>query len=208
MTSLVLKDLLNLQSYLRTIFVFVIFYTVLSFTMADVSLVAGMLIILFAMIPISSFSYDQQAKWDVFSQTLPVTRKQIVQGKYIVALLFIVLGFVLSFVITVIATVLKNETLDLMELLIGNGMIALTGLILLAIMIPLIYKFGVEKSRMMLMTIALVPTLGVMLLANLGFTIPSDFNWALVGYIIPAVAVIGFVISFMISTRIYSAKDF
>ncbi len=208
MTSLVLKDLLNLQSYLRTIFVFVIFYTVLSFTMADVSLVAGMLIILFAMIPISSFSYDQQAKWDVFSQTLPVTRKQIVQGKYIVALLFIVLGFVLSFVITVIATVLKGETLDLMELLIGNGMIALTGLILLAIMIPLIYKFGVEKSRMMLMTIALVPTLGVMLLANLGFTIPSDFNWELVGYIIPAVAAIGFVISFMISTRIYSAKDF
>lgn len=208
MTSLVLKDILNLQSYLRTIFVFVIFYTVLSFTMADVSLVAGMLIILFAMIPISSFSYDQQAKWDVFSQTLPVTRKQIVQGKYIVALLFIVLGFVLSFVITVIATVLKGETLDLMELLIGNGMIALTGLILLAIMIPLIYKFGVEKSRMMLMTIALVPTLGVMLLANLGFTIPSDFNWELVGYIIPAVAAIGFVISFMISTRIYSAKDF
>ena len=181
---------------------------VLSFKMADVSLVAGMLIILFAMIPISSFSYDQQAKWDVFSQTLPVTRKQIVQGKYIVALLFIVLGFVLSFVITVIATVLKGETLDLMELLIGNGMIALTGLILLAIMIPLIYKFGVEKSRMMLMTIALVPTLGVMLLSNLGFTIPSDFNWELVGYIIPAVAAIGFVISFMISTRIYSAKDF
>ena len=208
MTSLVLKDLLNLQSYLKTIIVFVVFYTVLSFTMTDVSLVAGMLIILFTMIPISSFSYDQQAKWDVFSQTLPVTRKQIVQGKYIVALLFIVLGFVLSFVITVIATVLKDETLDLMELLIGNGMIALTGLILLAIMIPLIYKFGVEKSRMMLMTIALVPTLGVMLLANLGFTIPSDFNWELVGYIVPAVAAISFVLSFMISIRIYSAKDF
>ena len=208
MISLVLKDLLNLQSYLKTIVVFVAFYTVLSFTMADVSFVAGMLIILFAMIPISSFSYDQQAKWDVFGQTLPVTRKQIVLGKYIVALIFIVLGFALSFVITFIATFFKNDTIDLMELFIGNGMIALTGLILLAIMLPLIYKFGVEKSRIMLMTIALVPTFGVIILANLGFTIPSDFNWQLVGYSVPALAVIGFVLSFTISTKIYCAKDF
>lgn len=208
MTSLVLKDLLNLQSYLKTIVVFVAFYAVLSYTMTDVSFAAGMLIVLFAMIPITSFSYDKQAKWDVFSQTLPVTRKQIVLGKYIVALLFIVLGFVLSFVITVFTTTLKNDPFNLMELLIGNGMIALVGLTLLSIMIPLIYKFGVEKSRIMLMTIALVPTLGVMLLANLGFTIPSDFNWALVGYSVPAVAVIGFVISFIISHKIYRAKDF
>ncbi|WP_341320411.1 ABC-2 transporter permease [Solibacillus sp. FSL H8-0523] len=208
MISLVLKDLLNLQSYLKTIVVFVAFYTVLSFTMADVSFVAGMLIILFAMIPISSFSYDQQAKWDVFGQTLPVTRKQIVLGKYIVALIFIVLGFALSFVITFIATFFKNDTIDLMELFIGNGMIALTGLILLAIMLPLIYKFGVEKSRIMLMTIALVPTFGVIILANLGFTIPRDFNWQLVGYSVPALAAIGFVLSFTISTKIYCAKDF
>ena len=208
MISLVLKDLLNLQSYLKTIVVFVAFYTVLSFTMADVSFVAGMLIILFAMIPISSFSYDHQAKWDVFGQTLPVTRKQIVLGKYIVALIFIVLGFALSFVITFIATFFKNDTIDLMELFIGNGMIALTGLILLAIMLPLIYKFGVEKSRIMLMTIALVPTFGVIILANLGFTIPRDFNWQLVGYSVPALAAIGFVLSFTISTKIYCAKDF
>lgn len=208
MISLVLKDLLNLQSYLKTIVVFVAFYAVLSFNMTDVSFAAGMLIVLFAMIPIASFSYDQQAKWDVFSQTLPVTRKQIVLGKYIVALFCIVLGFVLSFLITVLVTVLKDETLDLMELLIGNGMIALTGLTLLALIIPLIYKFGVEKSRIMLMTIALVPTLGVMLMANVGFTIPSDFNWALVGYSVPAVAAFGFVISFIISNKIYSAKDF
>lgn len=208
MMSLVLKDLLNLQGYLKTIFVFVVFYSMLSFTMDDVSFVAGMLIVLFAMIPIASFTYDKQAKWDVFGQTLPVTRKQMVQSKYVVALLFIVIGIVLSCIITGTATFIKESSVEVVELIAANSMVASVGIILLAIMLPLIYKFGVEKSRIMLLAISSIPIIALLLLSKLGFTVPSNIDWQKVAYTIPVVALILFGISFFISNEIYARKDF
>lgn len=206
--SLVLKDLLNLQGYLKTIFVFVVFYSMLSFTMDEVSFVAGMLIVLFAMIPIASFTYDKQAKWDVFGQTLPVTRKQMVQSKYVIALIFIVIGLVLSFIITAIATFIKESSVEVVELIAANSMVASVGIILLAIMLPLIYKFGVEKSRIMLMAISSIPIIALLLLSKLGFTVPSNIDWQKVASIIPVVALLLFGISFFISNKIYARKDF
>lgn len=208
MMSLVLKDLLNLQSYLKTIIVFVVFYSMLSFTMDEVSFVAGMLIVLFAMIPIASFTYDKQAKWDVFGQTLPVTRKQMVQSKYVIALIFIVIGLVLSFIITAIATFIKESSVEVVELIAANSMVASVGIILLAIMLPLIYKFGVEKSRIMLMAISSIPIIALLLLSKLGFTVPSNIDWQTVASIIPVVALLLFGISFFISNKIYARKDF
>ncbi|HEY4624167.1 MAG TPA: ABC-2 transporter permease, partial [Solibacillus sp.] len=208
MMSLVLKDLLNLQSYLKTIIVFVVFYSMLSFTMDEVSFVAGMLIVLFAMIPIASFTYDKQAKWDVFGQTLPVTRKQMVQSKYVIALIFIVIGLVLSFIITAIATFIKESSVEVVELIAANSMVASVGIILLAIMLPLIYKFGVEKSRIMLMAISSIPIIALLLLSKLGFTVPSNIDWQKVASIIPVVALLLFGISFFISNKIYARKDF
>lgn len=208
MMSLVLKDLLNLQSYLKTIIVFVVFYSMLSFTMDEVSFVAGMLIVLFAMIPIASFTYDKQAKWDVFGQTLPVTRKQMVQSKYVIALIFIVIGLVLSFIITGIATFIKESSVEVVELIAANSMVASVGIILLAIMLPLIYKFGVEKSRIMLLAISSIPIIALLLLSKLGFTVPSNIDWQTVASIIPVVALLLFGISFFISNKIYARKDF
>ncbi|MCH7321979.1 ABC-2 transporter permease [Solibacillus sp. MA9] len=208
MMSLVLKDLLNLQSYLKTIIVFVVFYSILSFSMDDVSFVAGMLIILFAMIPISSFTYDQQAKWDVFGHTLPVTRKQMVQSKYVVALLFIVMGLVISLIITVTVTFIKESSVEVVGLFASNSMVASVGLILLAVMLPLIYKFGVEKSRIMLLAISSMPIIALLLLSNLGVTIPSNIDWQKVTYIVPVIALIIFTISYYISHNIYDKKDF
>lgn len=208
MMSLVLKDLLNLQSYLKTIIVFVVFYSMLSFTMDEVSFVAGMLIVLFAMIPIASFTYDKQAKWDVFGQTLPVTRKQMVQSKYVIALIFIVIGLVLSFIITGIATFIKESSVEVVELIAANSMVASVGIILLGIMLPLIYKFGVEKSRIMLLAISSIPIIASLLLSKLGFTVPSNIDWQTVASIIPVVALLLFGISFFISNKIYARKDF
>ena len=80
MKSLLLKDLLNLRGYVKIITFFVVFYGLITFTMDDLNFLSGMVIILFMMIPISSFNYDQHSKWDVFSQALPVSRKEIVQS--------------------------------------------------------------------------------------------------------------------------------
>lgn len=78
MKSLLLKDLMAFQSYVKTLVLFVLFFTIITFSMDDASFLSGMIILWMAMLPISSFSYDQHAKWDLFAQTLPITRKQIV----------------------------------------------------------------------------------------------------------------------------------
>lgn len=207
MISLLKKDLLNLQSYLKTIFVFIAFFSIVSFSMDDVGFLSGMLIMVFTMIPIASFTYDKQSKWDIFAQTLPVTRQEMVLSKYLLAILFIVIGFVISFTMTAIISLMKESMIEVEMLILSNGLISAIAMILLSIMLPLVYKFGVEKSRIILITICLIPTVLVMLLSNLGIRLPSNFNWELLSYSAPLIALALMVISSIISYKIFCRED-
>ena len=59
------------------------------------------------MMSIYSFSYDSLAKWDRFGLSLPVTRKEVVASKYILSLLFCLIGTALSFLLSSIVLYFK-----------------------------------------------------------------------------------------------------
>ena len=123
MKSLLLKDLLNLRGYVKIITFFVVFYGLITFTMDDLNFLSGMVIILFMMIPISSFNYDQHSKWDVFSQALPVSRKEIVQSKYVLGCLFLIIGFTVSFLMSAIVSIIKYSSVEWKDMFVTNAMI-------------------------------------------------------------------------------------
>ena len=210
MTSLVLKDLLNLRSYFKTIIIFIVFYGFINYSMDDSSFLAGMVILLFTMMPISSFTYDQQAKWNVFGQSLPVTRKEIVLSKYILSGIFLFVGFAVSVVMSVLISMVKSTIIEWENLFISNASIVAVAIVLLSILIPLIYKFGVEKSRFMMMVIILVPIIISITLPKLGLKIPTDLDLSLpiVYGIIVFAEIVMTIVSFLISLKIFVTKDF
>lgn len=79
--GLILKDLLQLKSYVRTMFFYIVIFFITSFSYAseDKSINPTLLILItlaFGMFAIVSFSYDTTSKADRYVLTLPTTKKR------------------------------------------------------------------------------------------------------------------------------------
>lgn len=209
MTSLILKDLIMLKSYAKTLIIMIGFFALVTFS-NDASFLSGMIILILAMLPVTSFSFDQQSKWDLFSQTLPVSRKQLVWSKYLLGLIAIGSGVVIASLLNGVILLLKNQPVDLLELVVANIVIAYAGILFLAVLIPLVYQFGVEKSRLISLAVLAVPSLLAVGLSRAGVSfawldsIDSTFLFGISSLVV----VLVFLLSTFVSIRIYSKKDF
>ena len=209
MNSFILKDIISLKGYSKTLAIIIAFFTIVTFTNDEPSFLSGMIILLMSMLPITSFSYDQHAKWDLFSQTLPISKKQSVLGKYVLGVITIGIGALLATVLNVAVALLKSLELDLLYLVEGNGLIALVALLYISILLPLVYRFGVEKSRMLMIVVLAIPSVIAIGLSKAGiiFTTFDEIAPAILfvgGFIFVVCAML---ISYVTSVRIYMNKD-
>ena len=176
MKGLILKDLLNLRKNLKTIIIMCLFYTLL-FSTLNPTFLSGMITILFAMQILTTFSYDDYSKWNMYALSLPITKKQLVLSKYILGISFIIFGGVFSFILTSLLSLFKGSFIlgDLVASIIGS-----TGIMILMILIllPLIFKYGVERSRIMLLAIFAIPTVLILIISKVlaltGIPFPSE----------------------------------
>lgn len=210
MKSLVLKDLIMLKNYARTLLIMIVFFTIVTFTNDEVSFLSGMVILILAMLPVTSFSYDQSSKWDLFSQTLPVSRKQLVYSKYILGLIAIAAGTVLALFLNIIILSVKHLAFHTSELVGANMMIACVSILYLSIIIPLVYQFGVEKSRLISIAVLAVPSLLFVGLTQIGvsFSFLDAMSPGVLVGISSLITVCVLFISVRVSVYIYSRKDF
>ena len=210
MNSLILKDFISLKSYSKTLAIIIGFFTIITFTNDEPSFLSGMIILIMSMLPITSFSYDQHAKWDLFSQTLPVSRKQLVMSKYVLGIISIIAGAILAILLNVVVLLVKSLEVDVWYLFLANSLIALVALLYLSILIPLVYKFGVEKSRLLMIVVLAIPSVLAIGLSKAGVSIPvlDEITPAILVAIGLVFVVCVMLISYVISVRIYMKKDF
>ena len=215
MKGLILKDFLNLKKYIRTLFGIIALYAVIFIPQGNANFLEGMVVILCAMAVVTSIGYDDLAKWDKYALTMPITRKDVVMSKYIFTIIFIIIGSILSLLISIVASTILNN-LDIELLLEIDAISIALGILFTGILIPLIYKFGIERSRIIIIGIFAIPTIvsfaGVSILNYFGVPKPSEaFIERIViilPYIIPEIAILILVISYFITLNIYNKKDF
>ena len=214
MKGLILKDLLNLRKNLKTIIIMCLFYTLL-FSTLNPTFLSGMITILFAMQILTTFSYDDYSKWNMYALSLPITKKQLVLSKYILGISFIIFGGVFSFILTSLLSLFKGSFIlgDLVASIIGS-----TGIMILMILIllPLIFKYGVERSRIMLLAIFAIPTVLILLISKVlaltGIPFPSEEQ---LNALLPVICIIatliliaGSYVSYMTSVKIVTKKEY
>lgn len=206
MKGLLLKDILMLKSYARTLGVLVVVYLASGIAWDNVYFFAGMSGVLCVMMVMSSFSYDNYAKWDKYGASLPVTRSDMVGAKYLLALLMTGLGTVITgLMYLVFMLVRKGDLSELLPIVFGT---TAAGAFLVSVLLPCIYKFGAEKARLVLMLtgvlIALIISLGAWLL-------PENPDYAAVKVlllvVLPIAEAVGFYLSYKLSCRIYQRKE-
>ncbi|NLZ83975.1 MAG: ABC-2 transporter permease, partial [Clostridiales bacterium] len=145
MTGLIMKDLVNLKRYGKTLSAFIVIYAVMSFINKDASMFNSIFTVVLAMITISSYSFDEAANWDSYALSMPINRRDIVKSKYCLLLIISTLGIGVSLIFSIgINLYIGSE-----NLLIGFefSVIGVMGILFFySIIIPIITKLGVEKA--------------------------------------------------------------
>ena len=159
MKGILRKDLLLAWTNMKyLLFAFVIFaVAVLSQSSETRVMMMGMYLCLIGVLtPLYTFSYDKAAGWDVFARALPVERWKIVLIKYLLGLVFLCAGLLIGGVMIAVSagTGSASDTGRMLGALAG---MMLGGLLLLSVQLPVFYRFGPEKARLLVVvTIFLV----------------------------------------------------
>lgn len=99
---------------------------------------------------INAIGYDEVENGFSFLFTLPVSRKEYVIEKYIFSVLLTIMSAFVAFLLLLGYLVKENETGDTGEYLFMTISFLLVIVVYMAVMLPLIFKFGIEKGRVMI----------------------------------------------------------
>lgn len=146
MKGILLKDFLIIKKQLPLLIFFFLLYCGLSFTLQDSSMISGIIMIFCTMLPINAVSFDDRSGFPKYALTMPVSRSALVISKYLMGLILLGGGSLLSF-----ATNLFLGQISLFENLWSTAIPIVMGCLLLSLALPPIFKFGVEKGKLVLL---------------------------------------------------------
>lgn len=194
MKGLLIKDLYMMKSYCRMHLILLLGFGFLAFADKGNGFFLLYPAVMAGSIPMTLLAYETQCGWESYCQALPVTRRQQVTVKYLINLLAVGATVLLDLVLMLI---LGNPLAETLEML---GMVLLTGICSGALLLPPIFKFGVEKGR-----IAYYVVLGAMCALSFqvdlsaGMTLPPFLPWLLAPVIL--------LVSWALSCKLYQNRE-
>ncbi|WP_254306729.1 ABC-2 transporter permease [Clostridium sp. 001] len=189
-------------------------FSFVSFSQNNIGFLTGYTILFASMLVINTMSYDNIAKWDKYALTMPVARKDVVFSKYLVSIISSLMGAAIS-VALCFAQEIYRHNLDAMGILSVTGIILAMGFLFISFILPIVYKFGVEKSRIFIFVIFIIPFAVIMLgrskFAKLKLSpLAVQYMNIILQYlpvIVLLITILIIVVSYSISVKIYSNKD-
>ena len=148
MKGLLLKDWYILRNKGKMYFVIIPVYLLIALVQRN-SFFLFFCAIFAAMIPRTLASYDEHARWCSYTAALPLSKGQVVLARYIAAML--TLGFTLA---SICALYLAGAVL--LRLPMNLGLTVFLFSFYTALSMPCLYRFGVEKGRMVQTALMLV----------------------------------------------------
>ncbi|MDL2214495.1 ABC-2 transporter permease [Clostridia bacterium OttesenSCG-928-O13] len=212
MNGLLLKELYTVNIYKKN-FLFMLGVMVVICVVMDMGTfyLPAMMMVYTMITSMSAYSVDESAKWDRYAIAMPVKRIQIVAARYLVTLFLTIVALLAAFVLGTIITLVRFPANSLVELALTCGIFALISMFAQSLMAPLCYKFGVEKARVAIMIIFMVPYL--LIIWFMPYLMPFMQGLSTAATIFLGTGIILFICllfigSCVLSTRIYSKKEF
>lgn len=211
MKGLIIKDLLSLKAYAGVLAAIVVFYFAVGFASDNVSFAIGIIQIYTTILVLNTFSYDSYVKWDKYGLSLPVTRKNMVASKYVLSIILLIIGVLFSSLFVTVTFLLKRNNVAseyLLESFFTIGGTVFAAVAFIAILLPIVYRYGVEKSRICMMLIFAIPMGILLVLKKIGISSPPIEVIKGILYACPILIILGFIASYFISLHIYLKKEF
>lgn len=197
MKGLLLKDLYMVKAYFRTYLILIVGFIFFSTFSAKIDFMYFYPMILAGSTPFSLIAYDERSRWNQYCDTLPVSRKTAVSSRYIMTLIFVGAVFLLTAILQLFSPHFSPETYTA-----NLSVLIVMGLLTPTVLLPLIFRFGVEKGRLFYYFI-----IGAFCALSIGAAnAPVDLQ--IPPLLLPAVSVVLFILSWIISIKIYKKKEF
>lgn len=203
MKGLLLKDFYMIKKYCRAFVFMVLLFLGVSCIGGENVFFSVYPVLLASVIPVTLISYDEKERWNLYCATLPCSRSAIVSVKYLVGLLSGGVMLILSVLIQSLRMVYYGTfTLANFWMMLSSFLILM--LIGPTILLPVIFKFGVEKGRIVYYIINGV----ICALAVFGAQIVGVLNTGRIPLLVSGVAVILlFAGSWLLSIAFYEKKE-
>lgn len=201
MKALILKDFYVLWKQVRLFLLIMVFVAVAN------GIFGTMFIVVWAaLLPYTAMAYDEQCKWDRLAAMLPYSTKDLVLSKYVLGWLCAGAAAVLSLVIQTASRVLGplSQPADPTMLL-----LAFCGsLCVMAVIMPMMFRFGVEKARWVMMLLIFLVCGGTGALTSVVIDVGSSGPAlpAPVLALLPLAALVLTAVSIPVSLRLYKAR--
>lgn len=216
MTGLILKDFFVMRKALKSYLTIMLLYVVLAWLdIFDYSFIMTFVQVMLMVLPISTFAYDELAKWDRYAMSLPLGRGRVVGARYLFVLSLALLTSAFGLAGTAILALVHEA--DPVEMLLTLMVSTAIGLLIPAVILPLCYKLGAERARPYLYAIIFIPVVAIVLLAKadvIDFSALNRLNAlspaAVLGgaALLPAGGLAALAVSYLISCRVAAGKEY
>ena len=211
MKGLLIKDLCNLKQVGRqTLLVLAVMAAWCAF-LNNAQIFSMMMALYSMMLMFTAMSYDEMANFDKYALTLPVTRADLVRTKYVLLVLLFGAGMLVGLLGEVIFFLLRGAgELTLLEQTASLFTVAVFYLLGFLVLIPVIFRLGMEKARLFLSLIFVAMFgliwAGVMLARSLEIVITEGM---VIGAIAAGVLLTAacFFLSYRVSLQIVKRKE-
>ena len=205
MKGLLRKDLYMTWAYGRTLLLISALFLAVSALMPSEENFFFVIypVLLGGVLPVTLLSYDERSGWNRFCDALPVSRKLVVDERYLMALL----GFLVLYAVTlaVQAAVLlpRGRAGDLVQLM---GLLPCFGLTAPAVMLPVTLRWGVEKGRLVYyFFIGLLVAAGLVFSKKLLSVSGAIGKWGVSAVLLGTLLV--FAASWLLSRKLYEKRE-
>ncbi len=205
MKGLLIKDFSLLKPSFVILGIVVIGFTLMGNGFSSLSVMYA------AVVSMSTFTADEQSKWNQLVKMMPYSTNSIVVSKYIIGYVGLLFFTIISTGVMAISDSVKGNNFSAMQ--VNATLISMClGAVVIALICPIMFKFGMQKGMIAVMCVFAV--FGMII----GFA--AESNLKIVGKVVMfysnnprgavavlfAIAVVLNILSIMLSKRFYNTK--
>ena len=199
MLGILLKDFVTTKKQIIWYIFMIALFCVVAVVTDNVAFAGSIGMVVAISVPTSAIAYEERDGFNKIAVASGIDKKVIVIEKYLLGFLFLLIGGISYFLVYYFSKAQANKWIEFVVSMCMQ-------IVLLAIVMPVIFKFGVEKGRTyMILFMVVFLSIFIALMSLINFTVDSAI---VVLPIVITITIIGLVASIFLSIKIYKKKDF
>ncbi|MCI8623503.1 MAG: ABC-2 transporter permease [Provencibacterium sp.] len=176
---------------------------------AGASSFGSTLAILFSVFPLATFSVDKASHWDRYALSGPVDRRMMVLAKYLFSWGAIAVGALVTLIYILTVFLVRGgwRASEFLEEAGAALIFSAVGLLFNSLLLPCVYRFGVEKARLLLFLLVGVPLALSLLVRAFSIPSPSEAMLHLLKLFAPVLLALTAYLSYRLSLHIYKKQE-